>query len=836
MHCADAARAYASRGWPVFPAPIGVKKSHISSKHDHQQRRWGATVDPDEASSYWTRWPDANVGIATGPDSGIWVLDIDTDAGHGVDGFAGLAVLTAQNGPLPETLTAQSPSGSRHYYFQWPSDGRHVANTVHLADHAGIDVRGDGGMVIAPPSRKPSGEEYVWVNDSLVAPAPEWLLQLVCPAPRLPAPRQQRVTPVALGELEELLSHIDPDAGGYQQWQTIISAIHDASGGSDEGLHIADKWSSRSKVYDADEIADKWRTFDAGRPGGATIASVASYAKEAGADVRGIAAKHRLTASLATMPLPGASMPGASMPAPAAAADPLTDLREHLQADPTTAAHRLAGLVADLPPDQRAQMLHECKAYGIKREMEAAVKRAVAERVVAAGSATAEEVLQKHLLHFYIVRNHAGQPVAFDSRGDTDPQTRAALREAYTPTVPVMGADGGVKQVKVSDAWWDDPVTPTYDLTGFDPHAPDAYLDRTGRVVRNQYRPGHTQPPTPGDAEPWLYVVRQNFPDPGDQHILLSALAFMVQQPGNLMRWAPVMQGTPGCGKGTIAEAVTYAHGGHNTAHPSPDVIATDFNGYMHRKTLVVVNEIGDHTKRELSALSEKLKPWITDSPVSIHAKGREASDQPNHCCWIFTTNHMHCMLATPGERRYAHFISALQSEEAAGAAFPGTWWQDYRAWWNGGGDEAVRAYLTGYAADVWSTAPTTSSTSRAMLAGEGAAAALVREALASGDPGFRGGWVSANALREALAAEGIRVPPGPFMQRMLEPLGYTEQHRVNTSPAEAMRFPSSGTKTRLYARADTVTLDAPGPAYDAAQSDRAQPSGTAGVVRMPGT
>jgi hypothetical protein len=854
MNCADAARAYAARGWHVFPAPVGQKKSHISARHDAAGRKWGATANPDEAEGYWQRWSDANLGIATGPASGIWVLDIDTADGHGVDGFAGLAALTAAHGPLPETLTAQSPSGSRHLYWQWPAPGRNVPNTVRLAGHAGLDVRGDGGMVIAPPSRKADGRAYEWVNSLPVAHAPEWLLQLVCAVPTLPAARPQRITPASLAELQELLGWIDPDAGGYDQWSTILMAIHDATGGSDDGLQLADDWSSRGKLYEPGEVAGKWNTFTAGRPNGATIASVASHAKEAGADVTGIAGRHRLAAALSAMPLPGASamplpgasamplpgasampLPGASaMPLPPAPVDPLQALREHLQADPTTAPARLAGLIADLAPADRAQILHECKAYGIKREMEAAVKRSVAERIVAAGSPTAEEVLSKHLCHFYLVRNHDGQPVAFDARGDTHPQTRAALREAYTATVPVM-AENGVKQVKVSDAWWDDPATPTYDLTGFDPHAPEAFLDGTGRVVRNQYRPGHVLPPVTGDAGPWLEVVRRNFPDAGDQHTLLSALAHMVQRPGVLLRWAPVMQGTPGCGKGTIAEAVTYAHGRHNAAHPSPDTIATDFNGYMHRKTLVVVNEIGDHTKRELSALAEKLKPWITDSPVSIHAKGRDAFDAPNHACWIFTTNHLHCMLATPGERRYAHFISALQSEEAAKAAFPGTWWQDYRRWWDGGGAEAVRAYLTTYAGDVPSTAPATTSTERAMLAGEGAAAGVLREALTAADPGFRGGWISANALREALSAEGIRVPPGSFMQRLVEPMGFTVMHRVSTSPAEAMRFPSSGPKTRLYCRPGVVTLDAPAQAYDAAQGDRPKPAGPGDLVRMPG-
>ena len=100
------------------------------------------------------RWPKANIGIPTGPENGFWVLEADTPKGHAVDGIASLRRLERQHGRLPKTLMAVSPSGSLHYYFKWPKR-RVIGNTASKVA-PGIDVRGEGGMVLAPPSVKPA--------------------------------------------------------------------------------------------------------------------------------------------------------------------------------------------------------------------------------------------------------------------------------------------------------------------------------------------------------------------------------------------------------------------------------------------------------------------------------------------------------------------------------------------------------------------------------------------------------------------------------------------------------------------------------------------------------
>lgn len=172
----ETALAYSELNLEVFPVPPGTKKSYKSKKFSPDGRRWGATKSPDTIRSYWAEHPDANLGVPTGAVNGFWVLEYDTIAGgHAIDGAASLAALEAEFGPLPETRQAESPSGSVHFYFLHP--GFEIVGTPGI--RPGIDIRGDGNMVLVPPSIKPGVGEYKWRNDLPVADAPPWLLDLV---------------------------------------------------------------------------------------------------------------------------------------------------------------------------------------------------------------------------------------------------------------------------------------------------------------------------------------------------------------------------------------------------------------------------------------------------------------------------------------------------------------------------------------------------------------------------------------------------------------------------------------------------------------------------------
>lgn len=125
---------------------------------------------------WWTQTPDANVAIRTGACSGIFAIDVDPR--HGGDKT--LAALEAKHGALPETVTARTGGGGRHLLFKHP--GWRVKNNNSGKVGHGIDVKGDGGYIVAPPSIHETGVEYQWERapaDVPVAEAPPWLLNLV---------------------------------------------------------------------------------------------------------------------------------------------------------------------------------------------------------------------------------------------------------------------------------------------------------------------------------------------------------------------------------------------------------------------------------------------------------------------------------------------------------------------------------------------------------------------------------------------------------------------------------------------------------------------------------
>lgn len=169
----DAALAYLRRGWSVIPLRPRDKRPMVKWEGYSRAR-------PSEAElrQWFERRPDANLGIVTGVVSGLLVLDVDV--GHGGEGS--LAELERDHGPLPPTVSAETGGGGRHLYFVHP--GGTVGNRAGLVP--GIDVRGDGGYVVAPPSIHPSGRPYRWrpghTPDAVpVAPLPAWLAALLLP-------------------------------------------------------------------------------------------------------------------------------------------------------------------------------------------------------------------------------------------------------------------------------------------------------------------------------------------------------------------------------------------------------------------------------------------------------------------------------------------------------------------------------------------------------------------------------------------------------------------------------------------------------------------------------
>lgn len=166
-----AALRHMESGWSVLPMRPGGKAPLIP-----WLERQEAPADEAEIRRWFDRWPRANLGLVTGAVSGVVVLDVDP--AHG--GEASLAALEEEHGALPRTVEARTGGGGRHVYFAHP--GGTVPNRVGLRD--GLDIRGDGGCVVLPPSVHPSGGRYRWreghrPGELDTASLPHWLAAML---------------------------------------------------------------------------------------------------------------------------------------------------------------------------------------------------------------------------------------------------------------------------------------------------------------------------------------------------------------------------------------------------------------------------------------------------------------------------------------------------------------------------------------------------------------------------------------------------------------------------------------------------------------------------------
>ena len=375
----EAALSYAARGWRVHPlhhvvygpdgAAVGCSCGGKTMSNgvltdngciEPDSRQWGkhprgpwrqrTTADPAAIREMWGRFKDAGVGIACGPGSDLWVLDVD-----GAEGMRQLADLEARHGQIGDTWTVQTGSGGAQLYFRWPLDGRKPTNRSKLEKSGmngagqGIDARGDGGQVVAPPSANRNGG-YSVINNADPVYAPGWLLDLVCPPAAPPRAPSSHPAPAVSGEgiekrlrayLAKVCNEVSQTTAGGQ------NALNKAAWGIGRKAAAHPGVLSDAEVYDALYAA----AMAAGLPSGSTATTLRSTLAKAAANPeplaereRPVVAPHR--APKTARPAPAATGTGADSPeaeddageAPTGAGEGIDD------APPPPAAAGIAGL------------------------------------------------------------------------------------------------------------------------------------------------------------------------------------------------------------------------------------------------------------------------------------------------------------------------------------------------------------------------------------------------------------------------------------------------------------------------------------------------------------
>ena len=155
-------KAYIDKGLYVFPCKARGKKPAIKTWKEN------ASKDPAVIKA-WCKRTAANIGLPTGTKNNIWVLDIDQKSG----GLETLEALEAEHGKF-NTFTVKTGGGGYHFYFLHHAGIKNSANIL-----SGVDIRGEGGYVIAAGSVHENGTAYEIINDIDPVQAPEWLLKLI---------------------------------------------------------------------------------------------------------------------------------------------------------------------------------------------------------------------------------------------------------------------------------------------------------------------------------------------------------------------------------------------------------------------------------------------------------------------------------------------------------------------------------------------------------------------------------------------------------------------------------------------------------------------------------
>lgn len=153
MTMKEAALKYAQHGWRIFPCSANAK-TPLAGSHGVKD----ATNDASKIEEWWTAHPDANIGLACGAASGVYVVDVDVRPDTGIDGFGSIS---SSGKDLPKTLSQTTPSGGAHFLYK--CTGEPPANKNGFLK--GVDIRGDGYYIIVSPSVV-NGREYKWNDGS----------------------------------------------------------------------------------------------------------------------------------------------------------------------------------------------------------------------------------------------------------------------------------------------------------------------------------------------------------------------------------------------------------------------------------------------------------------------------------------------------------------------------------------------------------------------------------------------------------------------------------------------------------------------------------------------
>jgi Bifunctional DNA primase/polymerase, N-terminal/Primase C terminal 2 (PriCT-2) len=248
-HMLDAALAYASHGYPVFPITKDKKPVPRRDRDANGKDIPGtggfkkATCDPAQIHKWWDRQQHL-IGMPMGERTGVWCFDVDTGEDH-ADGVAEWKKIAAQHEPIV-TREHRSATGGPHLIFNFHADRLNGCSNGSLP--GGLDVKGHGSYIVVPPSER-KGRAYTVHSDINPVDHPQWLTELILQGRSRHSDGGEYTGQITADydEIAEALSFIPNVDVGWVEWKNMAMRLYAALG--DAGLVLFEAWSALSVEY-----------------------------------------------------------------------------------------------------------------------------------------------------------------------------------------------------------------------------------------------------------------------------------------------------------------------------------------------------------------------------------------------------------------------------------------------------------------------------------------------------------------------------------------------------------------------------------------------------------
>lgn len=808
------ARFYASRGWHVFPLVPGTKSPFKGSRGSSE-----ATTDLKQVDAWWTAHPDANIGTRPSA-AGLYVFDVDPRNG----GLQSMQELEQQHGAIDSPLRVKSPSGGWHLYYLAEPGRRYKGQPA-----TGIDGKYNGYAVL-PPSVHPDGGRYAWTGEPTAQPAviPEWLVQPTVDRPRRVGGTGDVADATKIAAALEVLDPTD-----YHQWVHAMASVkhwEDTTDGAESiGYALVLEWSKGDPRHDDGEFDDHWQSWDSNREGARTLGSLLHDAGmtlgQKVNDAASIFAQGSSEQQQALWP----NEPLTPFPSRLDPIETATDLMAAGGAFQRAMTDGNLSLMAWIAvrqyPGECDKALAVLTALGVQDTPE--VRGLIATHNAALPASMPVELGVDGSL--------SKEPVKIDDAPIYGPEAQLQIfagcvvvpkeNAALMPSGELLGPESfnaampagvyAVSDRKAVDKPWTAFISsqfmrwPRVNDIAFRPDLPvGALFEEDGRSLANCYVP-HVLKVRPGSVDPFLRHLTLLIPDERDRQILLSWMAALVQHPGTKFRWAPVLQGCEGNGKGLIANILQHVVGRRYTHIAQAGDLANKFNDWLVGRLLVVINEVDFGRDK---AVIDSVKPMISDDDVGVQGKGKAQETARNFANFFLTTNHVGAIGQAVRGRRYSVFVTAQQADDDCAAfGMTGEYFGHLLEWLRAGGYEHVAHYLSTYQiptalnpAGECVRAPRTSTYKTTVEAAKGSVEQAIEEAIEEGRVGFRTPFVCGSALNKLLedAKRGMSVPKNK-RREVMQSLGYDWHPSFPDGRSNRVLGVSGNVKPVIYVKKD---------------------------------